>query len=133
MEAADSKLNPTDTTCMSPTLALGYVAAIIQYSEDITKIILKAHRTLIVRNLKGLEDVITVDVVDHFLGTDGWRFNDQVPGATQDRVNNFHFLSELYKQSEPQYDGRFTVPVLYDKQVRNNSVLFGKSEYSISL
>jgi putative glutathione S-transferase len=75
-----------------------------------------AHRTLIVRNLKGLEDVITVDVVDHFLGTDGWRFNDQVPGATQDRVNNFHFLSELYKQSEPQYDGRFTVPVLYDKQ-----------------
>jgi len=75
-----------------------------------------AHRTLIVRALKGLEDVITFDVVDHFLGEGGWRFNEEVAGATKDRVNNFSFLSEVYKQSDPQYDGRITVPVLYDKK-----------------
>lgn len=64
--------------------------------------------------------MITVDVVDPGLGPEGWKFNDKVPGATNDRVNNFNFISEVYKQSDPNYEGRYTVPVLYDKQVRNN-------------
>lgn len=74
-----------------------------------------AHRTLIVRKLKGLEDAITFDVVDYHMGEKGWRFNPDVPGATTDSVNGFSYMRELYFKVNPEYGGRFTVPVLYDK------------------
>ena len=76
-----------------------------------------AHRTLIVRKLKGLEDVISLDVVDYHnvMGGKGWRFNPDCPGATTDSVHGFHHLRELYFSVNPEYTGRFTVPVLYDK------------------
>ena len=74
-----------------------------------------AHRTLITRKLKGLEDVISFDVVDYSMGEKGWRFNPDVPGATSDSLNGFSHLRELYFMVEPDYTGRFTVPVLYDK------------------
>ena len=74
-----------------------------------------AHRTLITRKLKGLEDVISFDVVDYYMGEKGWRFNPDVPGATSDSLNGFSHLRELYFMVEPDYTGRFTVPVLYDK------------------
>ena len=75
-----------------------------------------AHRTLVVRQLKGLEDVITVNVVDYLMGEKGWRFNPDVEGATPDTVNGFSFMREVYFKVDPNYAGRFTVPVLYDKQ-----------------
>ena len=78
-----------------------------------------AHRTLIVRKLKGLEELITVDVVDHFLGEKGWRFNATEDGCTPDTVNGFSFLREVYFMVEPEYSGRFTVPVLFDKKKRS--------------
>lgn len=74
-----------------------------------------AHRTLITRALKGLEAAITVDVVDHFMDEEGWSFFRRDDGATGDRVHGFDRLSELYYAVEPDYDGRYTVPVLYDK------------------
>ena len=74
-----------------------------------------AHRTLITRKLKGLEDVISVDVVDYHMGEKGWRFKPDVPGATSDSINGFKHLRELYFKVVPDYGGRFTVPVLYDK------------------
>ena len=74
-----------------------------------------AHRTLIVRKLKGLEDVISFDVVDYFMGEKGWRFNPDIPGATVDSVNGFEYIRQLYFKVNPEYSGRFTVPVLYDK------------------
>ena len=74
-----------------------------------------AHRTLVARKLKGLEDVISFDVVDYCMGEKGWRFNPDVPGATADSVNGFNHIRELYFKVEPEYSGRFTVPVLYDK------------------
>ena len=74
-----------------------------------------AHRTLVGRKLKGLEDAITFDVVDYHMGEKGWRFNSNVPGATPDTVNGFSYLRELYFKVNPEYSGRFTVPVLYDK------------------
>lgn len=82
-----------------------------------------AHRTVITRKLKGLEDVITLDVVDWYLGKEGWRFNPEVQDATPDTVNGYKRLRELYQQCNPDYDGRVTVPVLYDKkrkQIVNN-------------
>jgi len=71
---------------------------------------------LVVRALKGLEEVITVDVVHPFNDSNGWSFNSQYEGSTGDTVNQFQFLKEVYFQSQPNYSGRFTVPVLYDKQ-----------------
>ena len=75
-----------------------------------------AHRTLIVRKLKGLEDVITVDVVDYMMGEKGWRFNPEVDGSTVDSVHGFSHIREVYFKVEPDYSGRFTVPVLFDKK-----------------
>ena len=75
-----------------------------------------AHRSLVARKLKGLEDVISVDVMDIFKEDKGWRFNPECPGSTADTVNGFSFLRELYFMVDPDYSGRFTVPVLYDKQ-----------------
>ena len=74
-----------------------------------------AHRTLIVRKLKGLEKVITVDIVDWLLEKEGWKFTDQKPMTTLDTVNNCTFLSQIYAISDPNYKGRWTVPVLFDK------------------
>ncbi len=74
-----------------------------------------AHRTMIFRKLKKLEDAISVSVVDYFMGDKGWRFKD-VPGAVLDTVNHKDFMHEIYTLADPSYTGRVTVPVLWDKQ-----------------
>src|SRR5689334_17721733 len=82
-----------------------------------------ANRTLIVRNLKGLQAAIGVTVVDPVRDERGWAFRDG-PGYTQDPINHFSFLSEAYEASDPHFQGRVTVPVLWDKETRkiiNNS------------
>ncbi len=73
-----------------------------------------AHRTLIVRALKGLEDAISVSVVDPHMGAEGWVFGDS-PGAGPDTVNGATRLYEVYLKADPHYTGRVTVPVLWDK------------------
>ena len=73
-----------------------------------------AHRTLIFRALKGLEDVITVSVVHWLMGADGWSFQE-APGATGDSLNGMSHLREIYTLADPGYSGRVTVPVLWDK------------------
>jgi putative glutathione S-transferase len=75
-----------------------------------------AHRTLITRALKGLEDTISVDVVHPILPDTGWSFDADVDGATGDRVNGFARLRDAYDASDPDYAGAVTVPVLWDKQ-----------------
>jgi len=76
-----------------------------------------AHRTLIYRKLKGLEDVISVNVVDYFMDSQtGWRFSPDRPGCTEDTVNNCKYMREVYNKVEPKYEGRITVPVLFDKK-----------------
>ena len=73
-----------------------------------------AHRTLIFRQLKGLEDLISVDVVHPFMGEPGWHF-DAYPGATGDRHYGFDFMHQVYTLADPGYTGIVTVPVLWDK------------------
>jgi putative glutathione S-transferase len=75
-----------------------------------------AHRTLIGRKLKGLESVISVDVVDPILRSTGWSFDRGVPGATGDTVNHFDRLRDAYLASSPGFEGAITVPVLWDKR-----------------
>jgi glutathionyl-hydroquinone reductase len=77
-----------------------------------------AHRTLIFRALKGLEQFISVDVVHPHMGAEGWTFADDYPGATGDRVNGRARLHEIYTLAKPDYSGRVTVPVLWDKEKR---------------
>ena len=77
-----------------------------------------AHRTLITRKLKGLEDAISFDVVDPVLPNTGWSFDNSAPGATGDTVNGFRDLREAYSTSNSKFDGAITVPVLWDKQTR---------------
>jgi putative glutathione S-transferase len=82
-----------------------------------------AHRTIIVRRLKRLEDAIGMSVVDPIRDEMGWAFRD-VPGATGDAVNHFAYLAEAYEASDPHYRGRITVPVLWDtrtKRIVSNS------------
>ncbi|MCC5779130.1 glutathione S-transferase family protein [Nitratireductor sp. B36] len=74
-----------------------------------------AHRTLIFRKLKKLEDVISVSVVHHFMGENGWTFLKE-DGATGDDLYGFDFLHQIYTKADPAYSGRVTVPVLWDKK-----------------
>ncbi|TCD15355.1 glutathione S-transferase family protein [Oricola cellulosilytica] len=74
-----------------------------------------AHRTLIFRKLKKLEDLISVSVVDHFMGADGWTF-DTSDGGTGDRLFGSAYLREIYLRADPHYTGRVTVPVLWDRK-----------------
>ncbi|MBZ9671998.1 glutathione S-transferase family protein [Mesorhizobium sp. B3-2-1] len=76
-----------------------------------------AHRTLIFRALKKLEDVISVSVVHHFLGADGWTFLAQ-DGGTGDALYGLDFLHQIYTKADPAYSGRVSVPVLWDKKER---------------
>lgn len=74
-----------------------------------------AHRVLIMRALKGLEDMISVSVVHWLMAGDGWTFADG-PAVVPDPVNNARFLRDIYTAAEPRYSGRVTVPVIWDKQ-----------------
>ena len=75
-----------------------------------------AHRTLIFRALKKLENVISVSYVQPHMGDDGWTFAGN-NAATTDTVNGKHFLYEIYTLAEPGYTGKVTIPTLWDKQL----------------
>jgi glutathionyl-hydroquinone reductase len=88
----------------------GFAAASGRYHLYVSLACPWAHRTLIFRKLKKLEDVISVSVVEPFMGVDGWEF-----AAGADQVNDKRKLSEIYLLAEPHHTGRVTVPVLWDK------------------
>ena len=80
-----------------------------------------AHRTLITRAMKGLEDVLPVTVVHHHMGGNGWRFvtedeENLPPMCEPEPLYGYKFIKELYFKAEPEYEGRFTVPVLWDSK-----------------
>lgn len=74
-----------------------------------------ASRTLMARKLKGLEEVVSLSVVEPALTDEGWRFGDY-PGADRDTLNGATYLHEIYTRADPHYTGRATVPVLWDKE-----------------
>ena len=88
-----------------------------------------ASRTVIFRKLKGLEEAIGMTVVDPIRDENRWAFRDpEIPPGTSfestDQITGFHFLSEAYKATDPNYSARVTVPVLWDKETKkivNNS------------
>jgi glutathionyl-hydroquinone reductase len=74
-----------------------------------------ASRTLMVRELKGLQEAIDVTVVNPRLTDQGWQFGGYL-GADEDTLNGARYVHELYTRADPQISGRATVPVLWDKQ-----------------
>lgn len=95
----------------------GFPAASGRYHLYVSLACPWAHRTLIYRALKGLEDVIPVSVVDSFMGADGWSFSN-APGGMPDPVLGAAHLYEIYVAANAAYTGRVTVPVLWDKHTK---------------
>ena len=75
-----------------------------------------AHRTLIFRAIKGLEDHINISVVHPDMLSDGWTFDTDFPGATGDTLYGLPFARDIYLKADPKVSGRVTVPILWDKQ-----------------
>ncbi|MEW6612421.1 MAG: glutathione S-transferase family protein [Pseudomonadota bacterium] len=74
-----------------------------------------AHRALIFRKLKKLEDVISISIVDPVMSAQGWAFSERA-GCIPDSEGGAHYLHQVYTRAQPDYTGRVTVPVLWDRQ-----------------
>lgn len=98
-----------------PTGTGGFAAEAGRYHLYVALICPWASRTLMVRKLKRLEDLISVSVVEPFLTDQGWGFGPY-PGAGADPLHGARYLHELYTRADPRFTGRATVPVLWDKR-----------------
>lgn len=85
-----------------------------------------AHGAVLVRELTGLTDVISMDIVDPYRERNGWQFSPEREDCTPDTANGFEYLREVYTAADAEYTGRVSVPVLWDKQeetiVNNESI-----------
>jgi putative glutathione S-transferase len=93
----------------------GYAAEAGRYHLYVSLACPWAHRALLGRRLKGLEAAVSLSVVHPHMGKQGWEFLEY-PGAVGDTVNHARYLHEIYTKAKPDYTGRVTVPVLWDKQ-----------------
>ena len=98
-----------------PTGQGGFKAEAGRYHLYVSMACPWAHRTLIFRVLKGLEDIISVSVVNPLMLEHGWTFGPG-EGVVPDDVNGARYLYEIYAKADPHYSGRVTVPVLWDKK-----------------
>lgn len=98
-----------------PTGSGGFKAEAGRYHLYVALICPWASRTLIARKLKGLEEVISVSVVEPVLTDEGWRFGNY-PGSNLDTLNGATYMHQIYTKADPHYTGRATVPVLWDKE-----------------
>lgn len=97
-----------------PTGKQGFKAEAGRYHLYVSYACPWAHRTLIFRKLKKLEDLISVSVVDYLMLENGWEFKKR-DGATGDDLFGSDYLYQVYLKADPNYSGRVTVPVLWDK------------------
>ena len=108
----------------------GFIAENNRYHLYVSLACPWAHRTLIMRALKGLENIIEVSVVHWFMGKNGWTF-DQGEGVIDDTVNHCRLLHQLYTKAKPDYSGRVTVPVLWDR--KKNTIVSNESSEIIRM
>ncbi len=100
-----------------PTGEGGFAAEPGRYHLYISRACPWAHRTMIFRVLKGLEEAISFSATHWRMGPQGWTFAPG-PGVVPDTINGAQYLYEVYTTADPRYTGRVTVPVLWDKQRR---------------
>lgn len=98
-----------------PTGEGGFAAQAGRYHLYVSLACPWAHRTLIYRALKGLEEMISVSVTHWLTADSGWTFT-QAPGVVPDPVGSAAAMHDIYRRADPHYTGRVTVPVLWDKQ-----------------
>lgn len=98
-----------------PTGAAGFAAEPGRYHLYVALICPWASRTLIARKLKGLEDIISLSIVEPTISDQGWRFGSY-PRSTPDAINGAVYLHEIYTRADPRFTGRATVPVLWDRR-----------------
>lgn len=101
--------------CFSADGSTGFPAERDRYHLYVSLACPWAHRSIIVRKLLGLEDVISMSVVDPVRDEKGWRFREG-PHHSKDPVNGFEYLSEAYLATDPNYTGRYTVPCIWDRK-----------------
>jgi putative glutathione S-transferase len=89
-----------------------------------------AHRALIFRAIKGLEDMVSISVVHWYMAEHGWTFAEG-DGVVSDTVNGAEYLYEVYIKANPEYSGRVTVPVLWDKKI--NTIVSNESSEIIRM
>lgn len=109
----------------------GFMAEANRYHLYVSLACPWAHRALIFRKLKGLEDLISLDVVHYHMGDEGWTFGVDAECATGDTVNGKDKLYEVYLAAQPDYTGRVTVPVLWDKT--SNTIVNNESSEIIRM
>jgi len=102
-----------------------YPAAVDRYHLYVSLACPWASRAVIFRELKGLEEAVGITIVDPIRDDRGWAFRDPsgkippgIPFESTDPINGFQFLSEAYKATDPHFDQRVTVPVLWDKETK---------------
>ena len=100
-----------------PTGEGGFAAEPGRYHLTISRACPWAHRTMIFRALKGLEDAISVSATHWLMGAQGWTF-EPGPGVVPEAITGARYLYEVYLTADPRYTGRVTVPMLWDKQRR---------------
>lgn len=113
-----------------PTGEAGFKAEAGRYHLYVADACPWAHRTMIVRALKGLEDMISFSVVSSIMREEGWTF-DQETGSTGDHLFGFKYLREVYLKALPDMSGRVTVPILWDK--KTNTIVSNESSEIIRM
>ncbi|WP_296189613.1 MULTISPECIES: glutathione S-transferase family protein [unclassified Psychrobacter] len=113
-----------------PTGVGGFKAEANRYHLYVSLACPWAHRTTIYRKLKGLEDMISLSVVHPFMGDKGWTFAEGA-GVIADPIANASYLYEVYVAAKPDYTGRVTVPILWDK--KTNTIVSNESSEIIRM
>ncbi|MBO9442451.1 glutathione S-transferase family protein [Phaeobacter italicus] len=108
-----------------PTGRAGFAAESGRYHLYVSLACPWAHRTLIFRQLKDLSDHISISVVHPDMLDKGWTFAKDEHGATGDTLFGSGFAHEIYTRADPEYSGRVTVPILWDK--KENTIVSNES------
>lgn len=121
----------TSDGAAGPTGDAGFKAEIGRYHLYVSHACPWAHRTLIFRTLKGLDDHISVSVVHPEMLSDGWTFEKDDHGATGDTLFGLKFARDIYLQADPDITTRVTVPILWDKH--NDTIVSNESSEIIRM
>lgn len=113
-----------------PTGSGGFQAEAGRYHLYVSLACPWAHRALILRALKGLQNMISVSVVNPYMAENGWTFMPD-PGVVADPVGQAQFLYQVYRRAQADYSGRVTVPVLWDLQC--NTIVSNESSEIIRM
>ena len=103
-----------EATTFRDRIGEAYPAEAGRYHLYVSRACPWAHGAAMVRSLMGLEDAVSMDVVDPYRDERGWQFTPEKDDCTPDSVNGFDYLGETYVAADPDYTGRVTVPVLWD-------------------